>query len=194
MQNLVSFKVSNPKSRFTNNYTQTIVEINVKGFTHTVYLPGIIPFINERLNLLHKEFNRELNTLHSLINVNNANKLLSHWVNTNLVMSNLKSWDKVQDLLFVLKEFNMVKNYSFTFYQKAYDENLRQPYFIGEVGNGKEFCVMQKETAERVWSEEIEKIAKTPKQENFMYDVTDVGMWFGAEEYALVRNWYVFIK
>ena len=83
MQNLVSFKVSNPKSRFTNSYTQTIMEINVKRFSHTVYLPGIIPFINERLNLLNKKFNRELNILHSLVDVNNANKLFSHWVNTN---------------------------------------------------------------------------------------------------------------
>ena len=109
-------------------------------------------------------------------------------------MSNLKCWDKAQDLLWVLKEFNMVKKYSFTSYYNAYDENLRQPYFIGEVGNGKEFYVMQKEIAERVWKEEIEKVAKTTTQENFMYDVTDVGMWFGAEEYTLVRDWYIFIK
>jgi len=60
--------------------------------------------------------------------------------------------------------------------------------------NGQGFYVMQKETAERVWSEEIEKVAENPTQENFMYDVTDVGMWFGAEEYTLVRDWYIFIK
>ena len=197
MQNLVSFKVSTPKSRFTNNHTQTIVEINVKGFTHTVYIPAYVPFIEERLNYTYNQsLLNGIKPVVSSISENNAETLLAQWTKNNDSFKEFrKLWTKVQDLICVLKEFNMDKVYKdFDFYQEAYNPTLNQPYLITELDNGQGFYVMQKETAERVWEKGIEEVAENPTQENFMYDVTDVGMWFGAEEYTLVRDWYIFIK